>query len=517
MKRIGNLYHQICSTENLQLADSIARKGKLKQYGVIVHDRNREANIIKIQESLINKTYRTSPYSTFTIFEPKEREIYRLPYYPDRIVHHAIMNVLEPVFVATFTANTYSCIKGRGIHAASYALRNSLKDTPGSTYYLKFDIKKFYPSIDHVILKQLLRRKFKDADLLWLLDDIIDSTGGLPIGNYLSQYLANFYLSYLDHHIKEVLAVKSFFRYADDYVILSGNKAYLHQLFIDIRTYLEEKLCLIVKSNYRVAPVAPNGIDFVGYVHFHTHVLLRKTIKQNFARMVVSKKNAASIASYKGWSPIETFNDINSKVVNFFEVLRSQPQELIDALLLTPYSKKEYADAWYVENEAPVERVRKFFIRTQQSIWAAGGQDMVKGWAVSINESRFGKSEKVHKWINAVCGLPEVVKRFSNVQIECRDYKFILSKYDAPETFFYLDPPYDGAFRSSSPYEFDFVNNDFFEMHYHAKNAKGKVAISGYNSPLMIEIFKDFNFIKGPHRKNTRSTKEVYECLWTNY
>ena len=174
------------------LADSIARKKKLKQYGIIVHDRNREENILNLHESLTNKTYHTSDYSTFTIFEPKEREIFRLPYYPDRIVHHAIMNVLEPIFVANFTADTYSCIKERGIHAASYALRDALKDVPGTTYYLKFDIRKFYPSIDHTILKQLLRRKFKDKDLLWLLDDIIDSTNGLPIGNYLSQYLANF-------------------------------------------------------------------------------------------------------------------------------------------------------------------------------------------------------------------------------------------------------------------------------------------------------------------------------------
>lgn len=216
-------------------------------------------------------------------------------------------------------------------------------------------------------------------------------------------------------------------------------------------------------------------------------------------------------------APIETYNDINGKVVNFFQVLRSQPDDLIDQLLLTPYSKKEYSNAWYAESDTPLERARKFYIRTQQSIWAAGAQDKVKGWAASINDSRVGKSEKITKWLNAVVGLPEVFKRLMNVQLECRDYKFIFSKYDTPDTLFYLDPPYDKTFRSTSPYEFDFVNNDFFEMHYHAKRAMGKVAISGYNSPLMIEIFKDFNFIRGPLRKNTRSDKEAYECLWTNY
>jgi len=198
LRRINNLYAEICSIENLNVADAIARKGKLKQYGVIVHDRNKEANILALHESLLNKTYVTSPYSTFTIYEPKERLISRLPYYPDRIVHHAVMLSLEPIFVSTFTADTYSCIKGKGIHAAAENVKKALKDVPGTKYCLKLDIKKFYPSVDHRILKQLLRRKIKDADLLWLLDGIIDSSPGLPIGNYLSQYFANFYLTYFD-------------------------------------------------------------------------------------------------------------------------------------------------------------------------------------------------------------------------------------------------------------------------------------------------------------------------------
>jgi DNA adenine methylase len=216
-------------------------------------------------------------------------------------------------------------------------------------------------------------------------------------------------------------------------------------------------------------------------------------------------------------SPIETYNDLNGKVVNFFKVLRDTPNELIEALLLTPYSKKEYDEAWFNADDGAMEQARKFFIRTQQSIWAAGAQDKVKGWAASIRDSRQGKSEKIQKWMNAINGLPEVVRRMSNVQLECRDYKFILSKYDDKECLFYLDSPYDMFFRSSSPYEFDFINQDFFEMQYHVKNAKAKVAISGYNSELMIEIFKDFNFIKGPARKNTRSDKPAFECLWTNY
>ena len=195
MKRINNLYNRICSVENLQLADSIARKGKAKQPGVKLHMKNCDQNILDLHEILVNKTYKTSEYTTFTIYEPKERVIFRLPYFPDRIVHHAVMNIMEPIFVSTFITDTYSCIKKRGIHAAAKAVRIALADEPGTRYCLKLDIKKFYPNVDHEILKQLLRRKIKDNDLLWLLDEIIDSAEGLPIGNYLSQYFANFYLT----------------------------------------------------------------------------------------------------------------------------------------------------------------------------------------------------------------------------------------------------------------------------------------------------------------------------------
>lgn len=302
MRRINNLYQTICSVENLNLADLKARKGKAWQYGVRVHDRNREANIIALHDTLINKTYRTSSYTTFKVYEPKEREVFRLPYYPDRITHHAVMNVLEPIFVSVFTADTYSCIKGKGIHGAADALRSALQDVPGTQYCLKLDIKKFYPNIDHDVLKQLLRRKFKDNDLLWLLDEIIDSANGLPIGNYLSQYFANFYLTYFDHWIKESMRVKYYFRYADDLVILAANKPYLHVLLSSIKQYLSDKLKLIVKENYQVFPVAARSIDFVGYRFYHTHTLLRKSIKQRFARMVAKKNSPASFASYYGWA-----------------------------------------------------------------------------------------------------------------------------------------------------------------------------------------------------------------------
>ena len=175
MKRQNNLFDKVCSLENLRLADQKAMKGKSEQYGVKLHQKNKEQDIQDLHEVLINGRYKTSDYTTFIITDPKQREIFRLPYFPDRITHHAIMNVLQPMFINCFTANTYSCIKGRGIHAAQRAVEKALKDVSGTTYCLKLDIKKFYPSIDHEILKNLLRRKIKDSDMLSLLDGIMET------------------------------------------------------------------------------------------------------------------------------------------------------------------------------------------------------------------------------------------------------------------------------------------------------------------------------------------------------
>lgn len=301
MKRIGNLFNKVCDIDNLQLADIKARKGKKSSFGVIKHDKDRDLNILKIHESLVNKTYKTSKYTNFKISDPKERVISSLPYYPDRIVHHAIMNVLEPIFVSIFTTDTFSCIKGRGIHGAANAVKLALMDLDNTKYCLKLDIKKFYPSINHDILKTIIRRKIKDKDLLWLLDEIIDSADGVPIGNYTSQYFANLYLTYFDHWIKESLGVKYYFRYADDIVIFSSCKKQLHGILAKIREYLDQRLALTIKNNYQIFLVSARGVDFVGYVFYHTHTLLRKSIKQAFARMLKTSRSQQSISSYNGW------------------------------------------------------------------------------------------------------------------------------------------------------------------------------------------------------------------------
>ncbi|MBL7902924.1 MAG: reverse transcriptase [Bacteroidia bacterium] len=326
MKRANNLYSKIISIDNLRLADKKAAKGKSGQSGVIMHRRSPDTNLLNLHHDLINKSFTTSKYNVFKVRDPKERDVYSLPYFPDRIVHHAVMNVMEPIFVSSFTADTYSCIKGKGIMGAKVAVEKALRDVDSTTYCLKLDIKKFYPNIDHNVLKTLLRRKIKDKDLLWLLDNIIDSASGVPIGNYLSQYFANFYLAYFDHWIKEHLRVKYYFRYADDLVILSPSKPYLHKLLADIKDYLRSNLKLTVKENYQVFPVASRSIDFVGYRFYHTHTLMRKGIKKNLARAIAKGNNPQSIAAYYGWAKhCDTINLLKKLKMKNFKDLGVKP------------------------------------------------------------------------------------------------------------------------------------------------------------------------------------------------
>lgn len=342
MKRIGNLYQQIISVENLQLADINARKGKLKTYGVRHHDRDREANILKLHEALKNHTFKTSDYDVFTIFEPKERLIYRLPYYPDRIVHHAIMNVLKPIWMKVFTSDSYSCIDGRGIGGCRKNVQKIIRDREATRWCLKFDIRKFYPSIDHEILKMIIRRKIKDPELLWLLDEIIDSADGIPIGNYLSQYFANLYLTYFDHWLKEVKKVKHYFRYADDIVIFAQTKEECHQLQVECAEYLRNELKLEMKGNWQVFRIAENhrdksgrGLDFVDFVFYHCETRIRKGIKKNFCKACAKLKHRTDlddrqykmrIASWLGWAKYSDSDRLTCKILRpkIYEQIKQQ-------------------------------------------------------------------------------------------------------------------------------------------------------------------------------------------------
>lgn len=310
MKRISNLYPRIYAIENIELADNKARKCKRQRYGVRKHDLNRDQDNKNLSQTLKDGNYQMSPYTTYTIYEPKQRLIFRLPYYPDRITHHAIMNIMEPIWVKIFTKDTYSCIKNRGIHSLVKQLQKDLrKDPEGTTYCLKMDIKKFYPSITHSILKKIIRKKLKDKALLALLDEIIDSADGVPIGDYLSQFFANLYMAYFDHWVKEELKVKYYYRYADDIVLLSDSKDQLRSWLVAIKIYLTNVLKLKLKDNYQIYPVESRGIDFVGYVCYHNYTLLRKSIKSKLQGLVNAYKEhkigkgklQLKLASYFGW------------------------------------------------------------------------------------------------------------------------------------------------------------------------------------------------------------------------
>jgi len=304
VKRLNNIYDKICTLDNLKIAYQNARKGKVKSYGVLAFEKDIEGNLDNLLDDLKNLKFKTSTYSTFTINEyGKDRLISRLPFYPDRIVHHLLMLELEQIWCNIFIRDTYACIKGRGIHNGLKRLNEALKNND-TKYCLKIDVRKFYPSIDHDILKSIIRKKIKDEKLLFALDEVIDSAEGVPIGNYLSQYFANLYLAYFDHYMKEVQAVKYYFRYADDIVVLHSDKKYLHALLVNISDYMINDLKLNLKGNYQIFPTDKRGVDFLGYVSRSTHIKLRKSIKQRMFRNIknITADNVKQqTAAYYGW------------------------------------------------------------------------------------------------------------------------------------------------------------------------------------------------------------------------
>lgn len=248
------------------------------------------------------------------------------------------MNILEPIWTAQFIPTTYSCIKGRGIHKCLKDIKRDLRRFPEATKYcLKLDITKFYPSINHKILKRIIRKKIKDKILLKVLDEIIDSVKsdiGVPIGNYLSQYFANLYLSDFDRWCKEELKCRFYYRYADDIVILSDSKEYLHNILIAIKFYLKYNLELKVKPNYQVFDVEDRGIDFIGYVIRHKYTLLRKTIKLHILRLNKRTKinPINSFCSYYGW--LKYCNSIKLRAYLFKYKINSISMPVNDKLKL---------------------------------------------------------------------------------------------------------------------------------------------------------------------------------------
>jgi retron-type reverse transcriptase len=279
MKRYGGLFAKIVALDNIRLAHKKAKKGKAHYVEVQQIEKNLDKYLLEIQDILINKTFKTAEYQIKTIFEPKKRTIYKLPYFPDRIIHHAIMNIIQPIWDKVFIYDLYSAIPGKGLHRGIARLHQFMKDKENSTYCLKFDIKNFYPSISQEVLYNLVARKIKCKNTLWLLEDVIHSPDGkmnLPIGNYLSQYFSNIYLNWFDHWLKEEKGMKYYIRYCDDGVILHKSKEILNMLLAEIEIYFRDKLELELNPKTQIFPVDKRGIDFLGYCSFRDYTLLRK-------------------------------------------------------------------------------------------------------------------------------------------------------------------------------------------------------------------------------------------------
>lgn len=301
--------------DNLYEAHRNARKDKLFYQEVKMVDANPEMYLKQIQEMLVTETYTVSPYSISIINDKgKERELAKLPYFPDRIIQWAVMLQIEHIFMEVFCSHTCASIKNRGISKAQSLLHKYMKENPSGTQFaLQMDISKFYSSINHTILKNLLRRKFKDRQLLNLLDKIIDSFPqqlGVPIGSYLSQYLANYYLAYFDHWMKEELHLRYIVRYMDDIIVLSDSKNHLHFVRKEVEKYLYDNLSLSVKGNWQVYPVDIRGIDFIGFRSFHQYTLLRKRTCIKFKRKmnkIKERQNKTQLINYSEWCSANSY------------------------------------------------------------------------------------------------------------------------------------------------------------------------------------------------------------------
>ena len=264
-----NLYPQIYDFENLHTAYLKARKGKRYAADVLKFSIRLEENLIDLQNHLIWKTYQPSPYRYFTVYEPKERPIAALPF-RDRVLHHALCNIIEPIFERSMIFDSYACRVGQGVLAGVNRTTQYLRRARtkwGRVYCLKADITKFFPSIDHTALKKLIRRRIACPDPLDLMELIIDSSGterGLPIGNLTSQLWANVYLNELDHFCKETLQVRKYLRYMDDFVLFHPDKQFLHTALQEIRGFLDDNLRLSLNAKTQIFPVGPRSVDFLG-------------------------------------------------------------------------------------------------------------------------------------------------------------------------------------------------------------------------------------------------------------
>jgi RNA-directed DNA polymerase len=302
MKTYKNLYPQIYSFGNLYVAYLAARKGKRDQVAVASFEFDLEHNLLRLEAELRDQVYRPGGYTNFFIHEPKRRLVSAAPFH-DRVVHHALCNVIEPIWEKRFIHTNFACRVGKGTHRALDQCHACVRRYP---YAFQGDIVKYFPSIDHAILRDLLARRIADRQTLWLMDQILDSGAGvladeytmtyfpgddlfaanrprgLPIGNLTSQFWANAYLHELDVFVKQTLRCPAYLRYMDDFVLFADDKAQLHKWKAAVGEFLASRLRLVLHPKKSLVFPVKVGVDFCGFRIYPTHRRLRRSNIRRF-------------------------------------------------------------------------------------------------------------------------------------------------------------------------------------------------------------------------------------------
>ncbi|MDR0741375.1 MAG: RNA-directed DNA polymerase [Rickettsiales bacterium] len=274
MKTHKHLWEEFVSPENFLLALKNAARGKKSKPAVAKFLKNAPENLENLRQLVMAGKFKTSAYRTMRVKDPKPRIIHILPFCPDRLVQHALMNILTPIWRKMFISDSYACIRGRGVHSAS---RRVMRSVRRNRYVLQCDVRKFFPSISHDIMTAVVSRKINDKKIVAVLEEIIRSMPGgmgMPIGNYTSQWFGNLYLNELDMFAKQALRARDYVRYCDDFCIFSDSREELSAMREKIRDFLAEKLHLSF-SKCEIFPVRC-GLDFLGYRHFPNFILLRR-------------------------------------------------------------------------------------------------------------------------------------------------------------------------------------------------------------------------------------------------
>lgn len=306
--QLTHKFEYIISIDNLLSAWQEFSRGKRKRKDVQEFSLYLMDNIFKLHNDLADLTYHHGMYQAFNISDPKPRNIHKAVV-RDRLLHHAIYRVLYPFFDKTFIADSFSCRKNKGTHRALNRFRSFgykvSKNNTQTCWVQKCDIKKFFASIDHALLLKILRTYIPNTDILWLLENIINSFHtalhvGLPLGNLTSQLLVNIYMNEFDQFVKHKLKAKYYIRYADDFVILSGNKEWLKNLIPQIRGFLETRLKLPLHEDKIFLKTLTSGVDFLGWVHFPKHRVLRTATKKRMLKRLCVHPTSETVNSYLG-------------------------------------------------------------------------------------------------------------------------------------------------------------------------------------------------------------------------